>query len=109
MTNGNELTAWDWQEMSHDVCFGHEKNEKTAFYLVFVRRFSDDEALIVRPNFDFDPFVVFENSSGSRRVHDDRRRPLRHNELNSVLSFASTVFPWLSWNDERREPGTECE
>lgn len=93
----------------HDVGLGHEKNESTAFYLVFVRRFSDDEALMVRPSFDFDPFGDFKNSSGSRRVHDDRRRPVTHSELNSVLSFGSIVFPWLSWNDERREPGNECE
>lgn len=95
--------------MFHVVCFGHEKNEKTVFYLVFVNRFSDEEALNVRPNFVFDPFGDLRNSSGSRRVHDDRRRVI-HNELNIVLSSVfSTVLPWLSWNDDRREPGNECE
>lgn len=70
-------------------CHG-KKDAKTLSYLVFVSRFSDDEALNVRFNLVFEPLCAFEKSD-SRRVHDDRRRPVKHNELKMLVSLLSQL------------------
>lgn len=82
--------------MSFDpYLFCHGKKEaKTLSYLDFVSRFSDDEALNARFNLVFEPLcgdLVNSFSCVSRRVHDDRRRPVKHNVLKMLLSLLSQL------------------
>lgn len=86
-------------------------------------RFSSAAAcrLIVRPSSPLADFSVRRISSGSRRTHDERRRPLaKYTDADGGVSAplpppaiasaaASAACCSRSWNDERREPGSDRE